>query len=147
MANYNLLIYNRYGDFMTLILTVENSFGLSFSNRRLSRDEEISKDIITICKNKRLYSDEYSAELFIGENINIVKLYETNFKEEDYIFCEREIPENLKSPKKLILYKFNRDYPFDKSLEIDITKFKLIEQFDFKGKSHDKITRETYINE
>lgn len=132
---------------MTLILTVENSLGLSFNNRRLSKDEEIIKNISKLCQNNKLYLDEYSKKLFKYKNIEIVKLYNTNFQKDDYVFCEREIPKNLRSPKKLILYKFNRDYPFDNAIDIDLTNFKLIDTFDFKGKSHEKITREIYINE
>lgn len=132
---------------MTLILTVENSLGLSFNNRRLSKDEEIIKNISKLCQNNKLYLDEYSKKLFKYKNIEIVKLYNTNFQKDDYVFCEREIPKNLKSPKQLILYKFNRDYPFDNAIDIDLTNFKLIDTFDFKGKSHEKITREIYINE
>lgn len=132
---------------MTLILTVENSLGLSFNNRRLSKDEEIIKNISKLCQNNKLYLDEYSKKLFKYKNVKIVKLYNTNFQKDDYVFCEREIPKNLSSPKKLILYKFNRDYPFDNAIDIDLTNFKLIDTFDFKGKSHEKITREIYINE
>lgn len=132
---------------MTLILTVENSLGLSFNNRRLSKDEEIIKNISKLCQNNKLYLDEYSKKLFKYKNVKIVKLYNTNFQKDDYVFCEREIPKNLSSPKKLILYKFNRDYPFDNAIDIDMTNFQLIDTFDFKGKSHEKITREIYINE
>lgn len=132
---------------MILILTVENSFGLSFNNRRLSSDEAIVKNILELCKNKKLYFDEYSKELFNCENTEVVKLYDTKFQDEDYVFCERKIPKNLKTPEKLILYKFNRNYPFENSLDINLNKFKLIDKLDFKGKSHDKITREIYIND
>ena len=46
----------------------------------------------------------------------------------------------------MILFKWNRAYPKDTSLDIDIDgpEWELIDSFDFEGSSHEKITRERY---
>jgi hypothetical protein len=49
--------------------------------------------------------------------------------------------------KKIILYKWNRDYPADFYFDIPLSEhgWKLISSEDFVGSSHDKITEEIYV--
>jgi hypothetical protein len=46
----------------------------------------------------------------------------------------------------MIIYKWNRVYPSDLSLDVypDKIGLKLHESFDFKGQAHEKITREIW---
>ena len=46
--------------------------------------------------------------------------------------------------EKLIVFKWNREYPSDFSLDIDLSQWSLISTTDFKGNSHEKITMEVY---
>ena len=47
---------------------------------------------------------------------------------------------------KIIVYKWNRRYPADFYMDIPLIKngWQLVENYDFKGYSHEKITEEVY---
>ena len=47
---------------------------------------------------------------------------------------------------RLIIYNWNRRYPFDRQLDISPAKmgFKLVSVTEFEGSSHEKITKEIY---
>ena len=68
---------------------------------------------------------------------------------EDYCFVENmPLAEHIESIEKIILYKWNRDYPSDFTLDITIdNEWKLTQTEEFKGSSHDKITEEIYTND
>ena len=46
---------------------------------------------------------------------------------------------------QLIVYKWNRKYPADFRLDLDLSQWNLKEQIEFVGNSHEKITREIYV--
>ena len=63
------------------------------------------------------------------------------------IFVENlRIDERLDSVSTLIIYRWNRKYPSDVKFNVDPVKcgFKLKSSVDFKGSSHEKITKEIY---
>ena len=45
---------------------------------------------------------------------------------------------------EIIVYRWNRDYPADLFLDIDLKDWELAETAEFAGNSHEKITREVY---
>ena len=47
--------------------------------------------------------------------------------------------------EKLIIFRWNRKYPADFWLDVDLGDWKLIEAEEFPGNSHEKITQETYV--
>ena len=64
---------------------------------------------------------------------------------EDIFFLEDlSPPPFLERAKKLVLYHWNRVYPGDVRIALPPPGWKLEEQTDFPGYSHDKITREVY---
>ena len=46
----------------------------------------------------------------------------------------------------LVIYRWNELYPSDVKFDLDVVAagFKLVESYDFKGSSHDRITKEIY---
>ena len=63
--------------------------------------------------------------------------------------CFVEVPPimpYIKDISRLIIYNWNRRYPFDKRLDISPAEmgFKLVEVTEFEGSSHEKITKEIY---
>ena len=127
---------------MTLITCAENRLGTSFNGRRLSRDRVVTEKILEIAGEKTLLTDEYSAELF--EDKSKIKILENPLDKggnDDFCFVELNpaINENVNS---LIVFRWNRDYPFETKL--DLKGFKLVSSEDFKGYSHEKITKECY---
>lgn len=122
---------------MEVIYCVDNNLGISFNNRRVSSDKEIINDIYKDYDCINIF--KRSEDLFRGKKYNVIESIDNDvyFLEDNY---------NIFS-SKLILYKFNRDYPSDVKLNYDLSKYKMISSYNFKGNSHDKITKEVYIRE
>jgi len=61
------------------------------------------------------------------------------------LFVENnKLTDHEKKIEKLIVFKWNKVYPSDKKLDISTEKMTLIQQFDFKGTSHKKISCEVW---
>ena len=86
-------------------------------------------------------------------------LYQDFFKEssvvaEDFLdLCPKDgwaliedqsIQKYISKIDQVIVYQWNRSYPSDTWLDISLDSFQLVEQVDFVGSSHERITRLTY---
>ncbi len=130
---------------MKIIVCVDNSFGMTFNNRRQSRDKVLIDDIIDTVKDGRLFMSEYSLPLFEGEKVFADEDYLEKAGENDYCFVEREdISDFGDEINEIILYKWNRDYPSDFKFDFDFDDFTLVMSEDFTGNAHEKITKEVY---
>ena len=137
---------------MVLAVCVDNNGGMAFGNRRQSRDIAVCRDLVDACKGNKLYIEEYSEKIFeevlgLGAEINVVtSLSEIFCGEDDCVFIELLSP-SLFADKisKIIMYKWNRDYPYDTEFDMDMTGWELMSMTEFSGKSHEKITREVYV--
>ena len=133
---------------ITVAITVDDKMGLAFNKRRQSRDRLLIDDI---CKktDKDIYISSYSALLF-EEHKDRVKIVDDPLRDcPDGGFCFVEMTElspYVESISTLIVYHWNRLYPADKKLDIDVTNcgFKMTAKYEFVGSSHDKITKGTY---
>ena len=133
---------------ITVAITVDDKMGLAFNKRRQSRDRLLIDDI---CKktDKDIYISSYSALLF-EEHKDRVKIVDDPLRDcPDDGFCFVEMTElspYVESISTLIVYHWNRLYPADKKLDIDIANcgFKMTAKYEFIGSSHDKITKGTY---
>lgn len=134
---------------MKLVVCLDDNFGILFNKRRQSSDEIQRIDLKNIIKEKKVYLTEYSFDLYKDLNLDfeIIDENSSNFLDDSFFIYEGEFLEKvIEKVDEIICYFWNRDYPFDESFEI-LENFKLIESFDFKGKSHDKITRKIFIKE
>ena len=137
---------------MILAVCVDNNGGMAFGNRRQSRDIAVCRDLAETCKGNTLYIDAYSEKIFAEvENlcveINVVTSFDdVCFGDDDCAFVEKEQPSLFVDKiSKIVLYKWNRDYPYDMQFDIDMTEWKLMSMTEFPGKSHERITREVYV--
>lgn len=132
---------------MTVILCVDNRFGMLFNKRRISRDRAVTEDIVKDLSGGRLLGAEMSKPLFDGE-INAV--FRDDFpeiaKENDRCFVEdRDITPYLEKITKIVLYHWNRDYPADLWFDPAVLReFQKKTTTEFEGNSHEKITKEVY---
>lgn len=96
-----------------------------------------------------LFMNKYSGQLFgSSSQIKLSDDYINKASENEYCFAEELITEEIISKaKKIILYKWNRPYPSDVNFDLDRNRWKNIECTEFKGYSHDIITKEVYIYE
>ena len=128
---------------MNLIVCIANNNGIMFNKRRVSKDALLIERLKGITKENKVYVSEYSKPLFEGFD-NLV-LSNENLTNNDIYFLENEgYNGNI---DKIIIYKWNRDYPADKYFDIDLSSYELISTQDFQGSSHDLITEEIYIKE
>lgn len=132
---------------MICIVCVDTSNGMMFNHRRQSRDSAVIADIIAMAGESGISMNSYSAKLFAdsGCNINISE----NFFDEagsDYCFVEdRELAPYKDKIEKIVVYKWNRDYPSDFDLDIDLSEWTVLEKIGFAGSSHEEITKEVYV--
>lgn len=133
---------------MKIIVCVDLKDGMMFNNRRQSRDAKVYENIRHYIKDKNLWINEYSTELFngISQNINICENILIEASAEDYCFIENVDILNV-DVEELVIYRWDKVYPADKKLTLNYSKMKLKGQLEFQGKSHDKIIREVYVNE
>lgn len=137
---------------MILILCLDDNNGMMFNHRRQSRDKVLLAHILEITQNNPLWMNAYSAQLFHEDEtrININEDFLTQAKEGDYCFVENiDITPYEEKIEKIILYKWNRNYPDDFyfTLPLEEHGWNLIETNEFVGHSHEKITEEVYSRE
>ena len=132
---------------MILIACVDDNLGMMFNKRRQSRDSKLNEHIINLTKEKKLWINPYSKELFKdADNICESNQSTTVAQNGDYCFVENEeLKIDIDKIEKIILYFWNRTYPSDKKFTIDLSEWKEISQEEFEGTSHEKITQKIYI--
>ncbi len=122
--------------------------GLRFNHRRQSQDSALRKRILQKTSGRALWMNHYSAGQFQAEaadNIRVDEHYLDMAHSGDYCFAE-DAEASAAAPKaeSLTLYRWNRHYPADEKLRIDLSRWKLISSCNFAGTSHEKITEEVY---
>lgn len=137
---------------MIIIACIDNSNGMMFNKKRLSRDKSVITDIQTITAGRRLMMNRYSYSLFNEYSQNMPCCVSDTFLDDagecDYCFVENQnIMPYIHKIEGIILYRWNRDYPsdFKFELQLDDNNLKLAESRDFQGFSHNRITKEVYI--
>lgn len=130
---------------MVVAVCVDNNGGMLFFGKRQSRDKALIADFMSSAKGK-VYIKPFSKVLFDGipdviiDN-NCLLLAGTG----DYCFIEdTDISRYSQKIEKIIVYKWNRDYPHDTDFKMP-DGFVLESSKDFQGNSHDEITKEEYI--
>lgn len=135
---------------MNIIVCLDDKNGMMFNNRRQSQDKSLRQDIRKFIQNKNLFMNNYSYKLYKDIDNGNIKVYE-NFLDEcgDNNFClvENELLSNyINKINTLIVYNWNRIYPADLYFDIDLQapNWKLIDEQEFEGSSHEKITKKIY---
>lgn len=142
---------------MTIIACVDNRNGIAFNRRRLSSDKAVTEKILKLTTGMTLRITPYSTRIF--EQVFSTKpiareLFPLSSADHgDAIFIDADFPELNELQKadisKLILFKWNRDYPSDVKFDYpnllpDFSNWTLTETEDFPGHSHETITMEVY---
>lgn len=137
---------------MTVIICLDDKGGMLFNKRRQSRDCAVTRDILGTVGDKRLLISDYSKELFEAESeassrIIVSKDFIFDAERDDFCFVEdRDIVPFLDRIEKIIIYRWNRIYPSDFLFDVSLLEnFRLKSTEDFKGNSHERITKEEYV--
>ena len=134
---------------MKIIVCLDDANGMMFNRRRQSRDRILLQDICNTVGNHPLWMDTYSEPLWMAHNIQkrVSDRFLDEAEREDYCFVEnRHIGGYMSQVEELTVYRWNRRYPSDFSLDIDphACGLSLISTCEFPGSSHEKITKEIY---
>lgn len=132
---------------MNIFVCVDDQNGMLFNHRRQSRDRLVLQDILARCGSEKLWVNHYSAKLFEDSGITIDDGFLHKAAADDWCFVEDQALQPVESQiGQLVLYKWNRRYPADLHLDLNLTEssWKLIETCEFPGYSHEKITVEVY---
>lgn len=128
---------------MKIIACVDNKFGLMFNKRRQSQDRVVREKIKGL--NETIYMNNYSYKLY-QDILEDVVVDENFLDKADDHYCLIEnvsLESYLDHIHEIILFKWNRDYPRDFCLDIDLSLFQLVNQVEIQGSSHE-MTMEVY---
>ena len=131
---------------MNIIVCLDDNLGMLFNKRRQSKDRQVLEDIEKFT-NEVLISS-FSKNLF-SESMCKTKVDDCFLEKAPhnaYCFVEADnISPYIDKVEHIIVYKWNRKYPSDFKFDISLDSWKIIEQKEFAGFSHEKITKEVYV--
>ena len=132
---------------MYAIVCVDNRMGMLFNHRRQSRDRVLNDYLLSLTEGRRLLMNSFSGKLFgPSEQIHISETFLEDAREHDFCFVEdRPLLPFAHKLEALILCRWNRDYPGDFFLDLDLSCWHLSRQTEFPGSSHEKLTIEVYV--
>lgn len=135
---------------MHIILTLDDNQGMMFNHRRQSRDRVMLAHMLSMVGDAPLRMTAYTAKLFT-ENLPphaLVVSSEALLRDAAtgvYCFVEDgALAPCLDRLETLYVYRWNRVYPADQHLDIDLSSRRMTVIAEFSGSSHDKITLERY---
>ena len=135
---------------MTVIVCLSDGDGMMFNKRRQSRDCAVIEDIGRLVGDGVVFISDFSINLFSESEFSVIAVSDPlcAASDEDFVFLEdRGIGKSFSEIKRLVIYRWNRKYPTDFKLDkVPLTEgMTLSETLEFKGKSHEKITREIWV--
>lgn len=134
---------------MNLIICVDNKNGIMFNGRRQSRDRAVCEDILDMTGEHLLYTSEYSFALFekyADSRLICSGSPALSAGRGDYCFAEdMDVSEAAGKADTLVIYCWNKAYPADRYFDMDTELFRLVSETEFKGSSHEKITKRMYL--
>ena len=129
---------------MTVYACADNNMGVAFNGRRQSRDGAVVEKIWEM-SGGRVIMSSYSARLFAQYGVKAAEGCMDTAGDDCHYFSELE---NLKRYgdriSRLVIFRWNRNYPYDVVLGVELDKFSLIEREEISGRSHPKIDCEVW---
>lgn len=130
---------------MNLIVCVDDHLGMVFHHRRQSRDRVLCQHLLKLAENSRMLVSPSSALLFENQDVAIDPDFLQNARQDDWCFGEEPpfLPFEDRI-QKLAVCRWNRVYPADQFLDLNLQNWVLLSREEFPGSSHDLITLEVY---
>ena len=111
---------------MRVIVCVDDNGGMLFNHRRQSRDRVLCERVLQMADERdcSVYMNTYSAKIFPEDNrIAVSENYLEEAGGQDLCFVEKEpLATYFDKIDECIVFKWNRVYPADQHLDIDISK-------------------------
>ena len=132
---------------MDVFVCLDDRGGMFFNHRRQSRDREVIQDMLDSLDGKPLYIRPYSQVLFQGreEAVRVVKeFWETALVEKACFIEDLPLAPFAGEIRTLTVYLWNRRYPADVFLDVDLSGWRRVSCWEFPGHSHERISKEVY---
>lgn len=131
---------------MKVIVAIGDKNGMLFNKRRQSQDEKLREYILKLCKSNKLHMNSYSAKQFKNNSEILVSENFLEKTKDSFCFVETNpLAPYVDEIETLYICKWNREYPSDMKLDIDLTDGWVLNFFvDIEGNSHKKITIEEW---
>ena len=126
---------------------LDDEGGMMIFGRRQSRDRVLIDELCQSTEGK-VYINGFSAGLFAAhtEQAAVVENPLAECPDGGTCFIENmAIIPYAERIERLIVYKWNRLYPSDVKIDVDLSGYGVIAREDFVGSSHDKITKLTLV--
>ena len=137
---------------MKIIVTIDDDNGMIFNHRRQSQDKVLRDRIIKLCKDSVLWMNSYTLSQFteINDNMRVSETFLDDAGVGEYCFVEdRDILKYSSKIEELIMFRWNRRYPGNLHFDFlpENHNMKCIENKDFQGNSHDKISMGVWVRD
>lgn len=130
---------------ITVAICLDDEGGMTFFGKRQSRDRILIGELCDSTDGK-IYVNNFSSFLF-GDRTEKVCISDDPLAEcpdGGTVFVENlALAPHLDKIDKILLYKWNTRYPYDRKIDISFSQFKTVSKKEFAGSSHDKITKLT----
>ncbi|MDD7738763.1 MAG: ribonuclease Z [Fusicatenibacter sp.] len=129
---------------MIAIVCLDDREGMMFQHRRVSSDRTVIAKVEELCQNRTLWIHPCSQGLFAFP-VQMDEAFLSKAAQGDFCFVENQSLKPYEdSIESLIIFWWNRKYPADVHLGLDLKEWKRIATEEFAGYSHEKITKEVY---
>ncbi|MBR2930773.1 MAG: ribonuclease Z [Clostridia bacterium] len=133
------------GKGMTVAVCIDDKGGMTLFGKRQSRDRELIREL---CESYGgvIYIRPFSTHIFAGweDRISVSDDPIGSCPDGGLAFVEDiALMPYLDSIERLIVYKWNELYPSDRRLDLPLSLFEVKSRVDFKGSSHDRISKLT----
>ena len=129
---------------MKLIVCLDDRGGMTFMKRRQSRDRVQIEDMAKLIFGSTLAVSPYTEPLLLDSGINYTVCENPAIAKSDYCFIENTPLPDIAEIDGVVIYRWGRHYPSDVKFTADLGAFSLDSVYEFRGSSHEKITREIY---
>lgn len=130
---------------MTVITFLDEYNGMLFNHRRQSRDRVAIANILSSFPGS-LRMTAYTASLFAEAADRVTVLDDPLAGAKDTDVCVLEAPFELTpAVSPLVVYRWDKEYPADRRLELSDRTWALQSATAFAGYSHEKITKEVWV--
>ena len=133
---------------MHTIICLDDDNGMLFHDRRQSQDVKLRADVLERLGERMLWMNAYSARQFADAEDARIHISDSFLEEagkDDFCFVEnRPLLPYEAQIQEVICYRWNRRYPSDVKLDLSLEGWNVMEETEFAGKSHERITRTVY---
>lgn len=131
---------------MIIIICLDDQNGMMFNNRRQSQDRGLRQYIADMTKDDKVYMNAYSAKLYeeIEDPIICEDFLQKAGKGETCIVENLPLKEVVHKIEEIVVFRWNKVYPSDQVLDLDLDEWKLVEEEEMEGSTH-QITKQIYL--